>query len=138
MTEKEEIMDRERFVELLDAFGADFRRWPAETRAPAAAYVAANGEAATLIADARQLDLVLDTARVGAEPSPALATRILAQAPRSNRPAFDRRAVLALAACAVLGVVLGYGGGLLAPMPAEDDAYFATAFEAPFTFEDEG
>jgi len=39
---------------------------------------------------------------------------------------------LALAACAVFGVVLGYGGGLLAPPPLEDDVHFTMAFEAPF------
>ena len=39
---------------------------------------------------------------------------------------------------AVFGVVLGYGGGLLAPTAPEDDSYFAMAFEAPFAFEDEG
>ena len=62
---------------------------------------------------------------------------ILAQAPRTQR-GFDRRAMLALAACAVFGVVLGYGGGQLAPPPLEDDVYFIMAFEAPFAFEDEG
>ena len=136
MTRKEESMDRERFATLLDAYGADFRRWPAETRAAAAAFAARNAEAATLIAEAQKLDAVLDTAREVAAPSPQLADRILAFAPRVVRPAFDRRAMLALAACAVFGVVLGYGGGLLAPTPIEDDSYFSMAFEAPF--EDEG
>ena len=131
-------MDRERFAELLDAYGADFRRWPAETRAAAAAFAAQSPEAAELIAEARKLDAVLDTARATAAPSPDLTDRILAFAPRIQRPAFDRRAMFALAACAVFGVVLGYGGGLLAPAPAEDDAFFTMAFEAPTMFEDEG
>lgn len=138
MTRKEEIMDRERFAELLDAYGADFRRWPAETRVAAAAYAAQDAEAAALIAEARKLDAVLDAAREQVPPSPDLADRILAFAPRVVRPAFDRRALLALAACAVFGVVVGYGGGLLAPAPMEDDAYFSMAFEAPLAFEDEG
>lgn len=138
MTRKEEIMDRERFVQLLDAYGADFRRWPSETRAPAAAYAAQTAEATALIAEARQLDAILDTARTSAAPSADLTARVLAQAPRLQRDAFDRRAMFALAACAVFGVVLGYGGGLLAPMPAEDGAYFTMAFEAPSAFEDEG
>lgn len=135
MTKKEESMDRERFTELLDAYGADFRRWPAELRADAAAFAAQDAEAAALMADARKLDAMLD-AREDAVPSPDLADRILAFAPRVVRPAFDRRALLALAACAVFGVVLGYGGGLLAPAPIEDDSYFSMAFEAPL--EDEG
>ncbi len=135
---KEEIMDRERFVALLDAYGADFRRWPAETRAGAAAFAAQHGEAAVLIAEARKLDAVLDGARDDAQPSANLAARIMASAPRAQRPAFDRRAMFALAACAVFGVVIGYSGGLLAPVPAEDDSYFSMAFEAPVAFEDEG
>ncbi len=131
-------MDRERFETLLDAYGADFRRWPPETRADAAAYAAQHTEAAALIAEARTLDAVLGI--VGAAPAPSadLTARILAQAPRALRAVFDRRAIFTLAACAVIGVVLGYGGGLLAPLPTEDDAYFTMAFEAPFAFEDEG
>ena len=131
-------MDRERFAELLDAYGADFRRWPAESRADGAAFAAQNAEAADLLAEARELDAVLDVSRDDAAPSPDLTARILAFAPRVVRPAFDRRAMLALAACAVFGVFIGYGGGMLAPAPAEDDSYFSMAFEAPSVFEDEG
>lgn len=131
-------MDRERFANLLDAYGADFRRWPAETRAAAAAFATQDSEAAELIAEARKLDAVLDMAREVAAPSPELADRILALAPRVVRQAFDRRAMLALAACAVFGLVVGYGGGLMAPPPLEDDTYFSMAFEAPLSFEDEG
>lgn len=131
-------MDRERFTELLDAYGADFRRWPAETRAEAAACAAQDAEAAALIAEARRLDAALDAARDEAQPSADLAVRILAQAPRAQRLALDRSAMLALAACAVSGVVLGYGGGLFAPPPVEDEAFFTMAFEAPFAAEDEG
>lgn len=137
MTKKEETMDRERFAYLLDAYGADFRRWPAQVRAQAAAFAAQDAETAALIGEARKLDAVLDGARDEAGPSADLAARILAAAPRAQRPAFDRRAMLALAACAVFGVLIGYGGGLLAPAPAEDDSYFSMAFEAP-SFEDEG
>lgn len=138
MTKKEEHMDRERFAELLDAYGADFRRWPSEASAGAAAFVAEDAQAAALVAEARKLDAMLDLARDTGAPSAELSERILAFAPRVQRPAFDRRAMFALAACAVFGVVLGYGGGLLAPAPLDDDAYFSMAFEAPSAFEDEG
>lgn len=138
MTKKEESMDRERFANLLDAYGADFRRWPAEVRADAAGYAAQNADAAALIADARRLDAVLDSARANTQPSSDLAARILASAPRAQRSAFDRRAMFALAACAVFGVLIGYGGGMLTPVPTEDDSYFSMAFEAPSAFEDEG
>ena len=138
MTKKEETMDRERFANLLDAYGADFRRWPAQMRAEAAVFAAQNAEAAALVAEAHRFDAVLDSARDDSPVSHDLAARILAGAPRAQRPAFDRRALLALAACAVFGVVIGYGGGMLAPTPAEDDSYFSMAFEAPSAFEDEG
>jgi hypothetical protein len=131
-------MDRKRFESLLEAYGADFRRWPPDTRATAAAYAAEDENAAGLIEEARRLDRMLEATRDEAIPSAALARRILAQAPRGRMPGFDRRAMLALAACAVFGVMLGYGGGLLAPAPAEDEAYFTMAFEAPAAFEDEG
>ena len=101
-------------------------------------YAAQDARVAVSIAEARQLDAVLDSARGDARPSADLASRILAAAPRAQRPAFDRRALLALAACAVFGVVIGYGGGMLAPPPVEDDSYFSMAFEAPSAFEDEG
>lgn len=135
---KEETMDRERFANLLDAYGADFRRWPAETRAAAAAYAAQDADATALLAEARKLDTLLDSGRDDVQPSADLAARILASAPRAERQAFDRRAMFALAACAVFGVLIGYGGGLLAPTPVEDDSYFSMAFEAPAAFEDEG
>ncbi|MEQ1819265.1 MAG: hypothetical protein ABL871_11715 [Terricaulis sp.] len=131
-------MDRERFANSLDAYGADFRRWPAETRAAAAAFAAQDADAAALRIEAGKLDAVLDGARGEVQPSADLAARILASAPRAERQAFDRRAMFALAACAVFGVLIGYGGGLLAPAPVEDDSYFSMAFEAPSAVEDEG
>jgi hypothetical protein len=120
-------MDRERFEQVLDAYGADPRRWPADERAAAKAFAARNVDAAAL-QEARALDAALDQARDVPDVS-GLAGRILAKA---HRPVFDRRAMLALAACAVFGVVLGYGGGLLAPLADDDDSTFADAFAAPF------
>ncbi len=138
MTRKEETMDRERFAHLLDAYGGDFNRWPPEARALAARFAAQDAQAAAMLAAALSLDTALDAGRESVTPSPDLAARILAQAPRRQRGALDRRALIALAACAVFGVVLGSGGCLLAPAPEEDDAYFTMAFEAPCGFEDEG
>jgi hypothetical protein len=138
MTRKEETMDRERFAHLLDAYGGDFKRWPAEAHASGAAFAAQDAKGAALLAEARALDAALEAGRESVAPSHDLAARILAQAPQPQRFAFDRRALIALAACAVFGVLLGYGGGLLAPAPLEDDVYFTMAFEAPFGLEDEG
>lgn len=131
-------MDRERFSHLLEAYGGDFRRWPAQERASAAAFAAQHPDLALALAAARALDASLDAAREEA-PYPAdLAARLLARAPGPQNWGLDRRAMIALAACAVFGVVAGYGGGLLAPEPVQDESYFTMAFEAPFGFEDEG
>ena len=130
-------MDRERFDHLLAAYGGDFRRWPEEDRAAAAAFAAKNPDMAASLKEAHALDRALDQARGELVDTSALAARLLAQAPR-QAPWLDRRAMLALAACAVFGLVLGYGGGRLAPAADADDAFFAAAFEAPFAIGDEG
>jgi len=130
-------MDRERFDHLLAAYGGDLRRWPAEERAGAAVFAAENADAAAVLKEAQTLDGVLDEASGADGDTAALGARILAQAPRPQAW-LDRRAMLALAACAVFGIVLGYGGGLLAPAPDIDDAYFAAAFEAPLLIGEEG
>lgn len=130
-------MDRERFEQLVAAYGGDPRRWPADERAAGEAYAAQDAEARALLLQAGALDRVLDSAREDERDASALAARILSQAPHA-RPWLDRRAMLALAACAVLGLVAGYGGGLLAPAADVDDAFFAEAFAAPPLSGDEG
>ncbi len=123
-------MDRKRFEQVLDAYGADPKRWPEAERAEADAFRAAHPDIAdALVAQARTLDGLLDTARDPARDTSLLAARILKQAPvapaaRSNflRPA------IALAACAVFGIVLGFGGGMLAPHGESADAALTAAF----------
>lgn len=132
-------MDRTRFEHLAEAYGADFRRWPANERAAAAAYAAAHqAEADAILAEARAIDGVLNAGRAAEPDTALLAARILAQAPKRQNAGFDRRAMFALAACAVFGVLLGYGGGLLAPPMETDDAAFAAAFETPFFVDEAG
>lgn len=130
-------MNRERFEALLDAYGADLKRWPADERAAAEAFASANsGEAEPLLAAARALDGALDAARDNEAPSAALTSAVLAGAPRARTRQLGMApsAGWALAACALLGVALGFGGAQLAPVASDDDnSYFATAFEAPFT-----
>jgi hypothetical protein len=134
MTEKGKPMDRERFEHLLEAYGATFSRWPASERAAGAAYAAQHAnEVAAAIAQASALDEALAGAKAEPTDIAALSARILAAAPKRR---FDTRAVWALAACAVFGVLAGYGGGLLAPPSTQDDAYFAMAFEAPLPGEE--
>jgi hypothetical protein len=128
-------MNRERFEHLLAAYGADFRRWPESERDAGAAFAAQHGDAIAAISGAASLDDALDELREPAPDTSLLARRIMKAAPR---PWLDMRAAIALAACAVFGVVVGYSGGLLAPASELDDPYFAAAFEAPFFAEDEG
>lgn len=129
-------MNRERFEHLLEAYGADFARWPEGERAAGEAFARWNaGEIAAPLASARALDAVLDSVKAERLDLDALTATVLASAPRA-RPVFDRRAIYALAACAVFGVLIGYGGGMLAPAAEMDEAYFAMALEAPWAGED--
>jgi hypothetical protein len=71
---------------LLEVYGADRARWPAEVRAAAAQVVAASAEARRLLAEAEALDRVLERAPVpGLAAEVALAERIVAAAQRSPR-----------------------------------------------------
>ncbi len=98
--------------QLLDVYGADRGRWPADERTAAAQLAARDGEARRLVAEAEALDRVLDSAPA---PAPAveaaLAERIVAAAQRSPRivkledarpaAASDASAVLAAAVPAI-------------------------------------
>lgn len=132
-------MNRERFEQIVAAYGADPRRWPEAERVAAEAFAAANPDVASVVADEAALDRLLDHAAIVADTG-ALASRILAQAPTPARAArvFDTRAIIALAACAVFGLIVGYGGGQFAPVSDADDYYFSAAFEAPLFDGDEG
>lgn len=129
-------MNRERFEQVLAAYGADPKRWPEAERAALEAYAAANADASSVLAEARATDALLDAAREPLAPNPQLAARILNAAPRKAARAvsFDTRARWALAACALLGVIAGYGGGRFAPSaPADDtEAMALAALDAAF------
>jgi hypothetical protein len=135
-------MDRARFEYLLDAYGADFRRWPPDEREAAQAFARDNAEAiAPSLEAARTFDTTLDLADAPQAPSAELSARILAAAPRA-RPTAPRTnfapAGWALAACTLLGVLIGYGGGALAAPSSDQDDYFAAAFAAPPAVDDAG
>jgi len=126
-------MDRTRFEHLLEAYGANFTRWPEGERDAGEAYARDHvDEVAALLAAARSVDDVLDAGKVSSAPSAALTARILASAPKSSsvRRVNFAPAGGALAACAVLGVILGYGAGAVA-QPSDDGSYFSAAFEPP-------
>ena len=136
-------MDTNRFAELLDAYGADPRRWPAAERAAALALAQASTEARRLLEEATSVDALL-AAPPGITPSSDLAARIMAQLPAepaSMSQSFSLRltgllremspfrilwpqmATLALALSIGIGVGLGdYMEGFVA---AEDSASLA-------------
>lgn len=109
-------MDRDRLTVLIDAYGADLRRWPEGEREAARALLAADAEARERLAEAADLDAVLDAA-----PRPsvsiALRDRVLASAATAGlkpRRRFHMGRLLwwsgagwAAAACA--GVAFGVG-----------------------------
>ena len=72
--------------QLLNVYGADRARWPADVRAAAAQLVARDAEARRRLAEAEALDRVLGSAPVPAlAVEAALAERIVAAAQRSPR-----------------------------------------------------
>lgn len=100
-------MDATRFEAIVEAYGAEPRRWPEAERAAAEAFARTDAGQRAL-AEARALDAALDSAADAEPVSLALRRNLLAQAPKSR--ALQWRAVAALAACAVFGVVAGAGG----------------------------
>jgi hypothetical protein len=131
-------MTQERALALLAAYGADPARWPEAERADAVAWFATHQDrVADALMEARAVDASLAIEGPQQLASEALVTRVLAAAPGSNvtvlRPrAFGVRAMAALAACAMLGVVVGFGsvgGRAQDPIGAEADAAFGEAFD---------
>jgi hypothetical protein len=115
----------DRFRELLDAYGAEPRRWPAQERGMAEALIAASPEARALRAKAAGLDVMLDRVRPISPPlidAEVLIGRIAAQdqgqgrdrgqvvsLQAGRRPAPSRfwLKVASLAAAAAIGFLLG-------------------------------
>jgi hypothetical protein len=87
MTNKNNItMTSGDFERLLEVYGGDRTRWPAEERAAAAQLVARDAKARHLLAEAEALDRVLERAPLPALALEAeLADRIVAAAQRSPR-----------------------------------------------------
>lgn len=125
-----ESMELARFAEILDAYGADPRRWPDAERDAAAALLAASQDARSLRDDAAALDMLLDLSAAPA-PSPELMADILAgAAPRGLRawladfwpfgPAWQPAS--AFAAAAILGIAVGIGAPDMVWPEAADSA----------------
>lgn len=119
-------MNRERFLELLDAYGAREAAWPAEERAAMCAQLDDDAQARRALDAARELDAQLDSYR----PSlPDLGARVLAALPppgpleRLLAWLFPGGAgsLLRPAATAALPLVLGVALGMALPGTATDD-----------------
>lgn len=79
-------MTMSEFERLLDVYGGDRTRWPADARAAAAQLVARDANARHMLAEAEALDRVLERAPLpGLAVEAALADRIVAAAQRSPR-----------------------------------------------------
>jgi hypothetical protein len=113
------MMGLDRFRELLDAYGAEPGRWPAQERPAAEALLAGKPEAAEMLAKALSVDALLDRATPLSPPiidAEALIGRITAE-PQSQVLAFQPVArrqgasfalkVASLAAAAAIGFLVG-------------------------------
>src|SRR5262245_13525280 len=84
------VMTLQQLQQLLDAYGANPERWPAEERATALALLAHSTAARAQRNEAARLDALLDLAPV-ALPSAELAAQILAAAPAEKTQAESPR-----------------------------------------------
>ena len=110
-------MNAERFRQVLDSYGADEARWPAECRAEMLSFIDVNADARQWLQSARAVDELLDSYDPGAVD---LTDRILTTLPRSwverfvawllpATPALWWRPAMAGAMPLVLGVAIGLG-----------------------------
>ncbi len=101
-------MDAARFEEIVAAYGAEPRRWPEAERADAEAF-AARPEAASMMAEAGSLDALLDASAEITPLNLAFVRRVIAAAPKPTSR-LNWRPAAALAASALIGMALGFGG----------------------------
>jgi hypothetical protein len=135
-------MTPERFHQIVEAYGADPRRWPEAERAAGGAWARANrGQADAWLAQASDIDALLAASKVD-PPSVALQQRVLAGAPgrASLAPQADtaprRRWWWSGAAVAGVGVLGGLTGAFAVSFfvltasapPAHDSSYLTSSF----------
>lgn len=135
-------MTPERFRHITEAYGASPERWPDDERDAALALVnASDPQALAALAEARALDGMLD-AHAFAQPSPALARRIIESAPGKPERRLWRQPRIWFSGVGFLGAgAAGVAAGallvsLLAPVPSPADnphgwfeqSYSGTAF----------
>jgi hypothetical protein len=131
-------VDLARLAQLLDAYGADPKRWPTEERQGARDLIAASPEAEALVRRAAALDALFDQAP-GREPPPELVAAILAAAsrhPRRSRLAaalWPFGPVWQPAAALVGSALLGIALGVNAPIPFGADPAEQAVTQEEFT-----
>jgi hypothetical protein len=132
-------MTRERFEALAEAYGAAIPRWPAEERAAAQAWLAAEPEAGrAILARAEALDAALDAWRPMTA-SHALRERVIAAAPRAIRGAirwtwvWGAGAGAGLCAATAAGLVMGVAlyGQVAVAQADEPVSSVMTSYEIP-------
>lgn len=114
-------MTPERFATLVDAYGADPKRWPDAERDAALAYLAATPAARALVDEAMKLDRMLDRLALPAVQPDVARIAALATAARQDaanvvpfrkkaataRPAWQWARAAALAAAGICGLIVG-------------------------------
>ena len=113
------MMMLERFEALAETYGGEIARWPEGEREAARALLAANAaRLSPVLADAAQLDRLLDLAPAQG-PDAALLGRLIAAAPRGvsagRRWIAGLGAALGLSAAAFAGIAVGVAVGGAAP-----------------------
>ncbi len=131
-------MNEARMTAILAAYGAEPVRWPAAERESALAWLAAHGAGAAHV-EARALDAALQLDGRAAPASDALTARVLQAIPGAGATvlpfaaaagarSWNAGAIAALAACAVMGVVIGFNAsGFSDDTTADADAAFGAA-----------
>ncbi|OZI66892.1 hypothetical protein [Bordetella genomosp. 11] len=133
-------MTPERFRTIVDAYGADVRRWPEAERAAAQAWASAHRiQADRILAQAAPLDAWLDSHAV-APPARAMFDRIVAGAP-ARHPFWRRSRVWwSSAVFAGVGAAGAFAGACAvslsmmvaaAPPPHHDAPWLETGFGSP-------
>ena len=119
-------MNAERFRQLLDSYGADESRWPADLRGPMRDFLDATPEARQWLFESRDLDVLLDSYQPA---SADLSERILAALPRSRVDRFIAWLLPSApaqwwhpVAAGAMPLVLGLAIGLNVPEVADQDS----------------
>lgn len=129
-------MTPERFHQIVEAYGADPRRWPQQERAAAEAWAAAHrAEADALLADAAGIDAWLAADKVD-PPHAALQQRIIGSAPGRRSGAPRRKLWWSGAAVAGVGVLGGVAGAFAVSFfvltgtvpPVHESSYLTSSF----------